>query len=168
MTLECGKLCWTKVRQAACCCPWSQWCWWRCSQQTFSLEEWGAILSFQYIASGKVLVVWFSFVLNLGIKWEMWIFKFVFTPQHWRHTRDATTGTSLFKDHEIETILNAFAKQSWLSGKLALVCQQIRASAKCLKLCEKSIISNETEPGQQCAILLYSTEVILHFPSYHK
>lgn len=69
----------------------------------------------------------------------------IFTLQHQRHAGDATTGKPLFKDQQIETILNVVsAKQPWLSGKLASVCQQIRASVKCLNLCEKSNISNET------------------------
>lgn len=90
------KLCWTKVRQTACCCPQSQWCWWRCPQQTFSLgfEEWGAIFSFQYFALEKGLVVWLSFVLNLYIKWEMWIFKFL--PCNTRDTLEMLQLEHLF------------------------------------------------------------------------
>lgn len=45
----------------------------------------------------------------------------------------------------VEMISNVESvEQSWLTGKLSSVHQQIRASAKCLKLWEKSILSNET------------------------
>lgn len=45
----------------------------------------------------------------------------------------------------MEMILNLeSADQSWLTDKLASVRQEIRVSAKCFKLWEKSIISNET------------------------
>lgn len=147
-----GKLCWTKVREAACCYPCSLWCRWRCSQKTFSLafEESGPILSFQYLALEKVLVVRLSFVLDLGIKWEMWILIF-FSLQQQRYPGGVRTGTSLFSDQHsisrclLEMILNVeSAEQSLLTGKLTSVRQQIRVSAKCLKLWEKSILSNET------------------------
>lgn len=91
----------------------------------------------------------------------------IFTLQHQRHTGDATTGTPLFKDQQIKRILNVVsAKHPWLNVKLASVCQQIRASAKCLNLCEKSIISNEMSQGSDVpSFCTHSIGVILNFPS---
>lgn len=136
-------------------------------------EESGSILSFQYLALEKVLVFWLSFVLHLGIKWEMWI---IFFPlQHGRYPGDARTATSLLSDQHsismwlVEIILNVeLAEQSWLTGKLASVRQQIRASAKCLKLWEKSILSNETAARAATCYPFVPTQQESFFTSYDK
>lgn len=100
------KLCWTKVRQAAWCCPWSQWCWWRCSEQTFSLgfEEWGVCTFISVFCLRKGACCLTQLCHQFREKMGNGFSNLFFTLQHWRHTGDTTTGTSIFKDQQIETI----------------------------------------------------------------
>lgn len=167
------KLCSTKERHAAHCCPWAQWCLLRCPQQTISLgfEEWGAIISSQDFALGKVLVAWFSFVLNLEMKWEMWILNFFFHPAtletHWRCYNwnisfQGPTNRNSFKSGVCKAVMAEWQTCFRTSTDQGL-CQVLKA------LWEIHYFQwNWSQGSNVPSFCTHSKGVILHFPSYHK